>query len=362
MTPDHLHHRLVTSRDLGSRRSKGPEHTRKKVDIAPGETLRLCHIEGAGRVVRFWVTLPVVGLGRVLERAVLRMYWDGEESPSVEVPLGAFFGATFGKPRHLVSDRLVIAGGAYVCRFEMPFNTGAIIEIQNDSTHPIRYLFFQIGYLVEPPRDAPRPTFHAQFRREAPAAPRRPFTVLSARGRGWLAGVRMDLQNRTWWLKPPLREIFLPRGFGLGILEGWETITVDGDAEASLTGTGVEDYFSCGFYFKGAPVCTPTHGCTERSLLLGRASAYRFHVDDPIHFRESLQFTLDHGIENGMAADCCSVAYWYQDEPHEPHPPLPPAGERHLAFPWASLAQWLLCLAVPLLVLAAIGYALYALS
>lgn len=361
MTFDRGQYRLVTSRDLGSRRSTGSDHARKKVDISAGEVLRLCQIEGAGRIVRFWATLPVTGRGSVLKSAVLRMYWDGEETPSVEAPLGDFFGATFGKPRHLVSERLIVAGGAYLSRFEMPFNTGAVIEIWNDSTQPLRDLFFQIGYYVEAARAAREPTLHAQFRREAPTAPGKPCSVLRARGTGWLAGLRIDIQNRAWWLKLPLREMFLPRGFGLGILEGWETITIDDDQGSSLVGTGMEDYFSGGFYFKGAPFCTPTHGCTEVSFLVGRVSGYRFHVDDPIHFQKSIDVTFDHGFGNSMTADYCSVAYWYQYEPHEPHPPLPPGHARHLDFPWTNPSQWALCIIVLPLVAGAITYAIRAL-
>ncbi|MEZ4298535.1 MAG: DUF2961 domain-containing protein [Polyangiaceae bacterium] len=121
-----------------------------------------------------------------------------------------------------------------------------------------------------------------------------------------------------------------------------------------MTGTGLEDYFSAGFYFKGAPFCTPTHGCTARSLLLARASAYRFHTDDPIAFEESLDFTLDHGLHNTMAADCTMVAYWYQREPHDAYPPLPPADQRGLAFPWKNLVQVMLCVGIPLVVVAGV--------
>src|SRR5262245_64482279 len=103
MTLHHRRYRLVTSRDAGPSDPEGSHHARKEVDIPPGEALRLCRIEGAGRIVRFWLTLPLFGQRHVLKAAVLRMYWDGEKAPSVEVPLGDFFGAAFGKPRPLVS-------------------------------------------------------------------------------------------------------------------------------------------------------------------------------------------------------------------------------------------------------------------
>lgn len=357
MKGHHPRYRLVTSRGLGSTGADALHDTRKQVRLPPGQTLQLCRLEGAGRIVRFWMTLPVLLNRSALKDAVVRMYWDGEQSPSVEVPLGDFFGATFGRPAHLVSDRVVIAGGAYLCRFEMPFNQGALVEITNDSRRAIRDLFFQIGYYEEPQRTEPEPTLHAQFRRERCTRDGEPFEVLHARGSGWFAGMRMDVQSRAWWLEPPFREIPLPRGFGLGVLEGWETIVVDGDTVTPITGTGAEDYFSGGFYFKGAPFCTPTHGCTHRSFLTGRASAYRFHVDDPIYFNESIDVAMDHGLRNSMACDYCAVAYWYQREPHAPFPALPPVGARSFDFPLRNLLQWFILAVLPLAVLGLAAYA-----
>ncbi|MBW1878720.1 MAG: DUF2961 domain-containing protein [Deltaproteobacteria bacterium] len=326
----------MTSRDLD------PARRRKALVIEAGQTQTLCRLTGAGSITRFWMTLPLTGQGPVLKDAVLRVYWDGESDPSIETPLGDFFGASFGRPRRLVSAHLVITGGAYLCRFEMPFNTGARIEVENQGSRPLRHLFFQVGYLEEPARTTPVPTLHAQYRREDPTTSGRSFAVLEARGEGWLAGLKMDLQCREWWLRPPLADLFLPRGFGLGILEGWETMVVDGDGANALCGTGTEDYFSGGFYFLGRPFCTPTHGCTHLGLLTGRVSAYRLHLDDPIHFEQSLDIGLDHGLENSMAGDFTSVAYWYQQEPHHPFPALPPAAERRPGMPWKNIAQWAL--------------------
>ena len=68
--------------------------------------------------------------------------------------------------------------------------------------------------------------------------------ALEAEGTGWFAGLKLDVQNRSWWLKPPLRHIALPRGLGLGLLEGWETIVVDNDDATPIKGTGAEDYVS----------------------------------------------------------------------------------------------------------------------
>jgi hypothetical protein len=148
----------------------------------------------------------------------------------------------------------------------MPFNTEAKIEIRNDSSTLIRNLFFQIGYYEENARTEVEPTFHAQYRRTNPTSSES-VPLLEARGKGWLAGVKLDIQNREWWLKPPLREIFLPRGFGLGLLEGWETIVVDG-AEP-IVGTGAEDYFSGGLLLQRRALLHADTRMHEAKLLDG---------------------------------------------------------------------------------------------
>src|SRR5262249_906673 len=147
--------------------------------------------------VRIWFTTPVLGRASILRDLVLRAYWDGEATPSVECPLGDLFGAAFGLPRPFVSARLVIAGGGYPCRFEMPFNARAIVEIENQSPAPVRNFFFQIGFYREREPSAHLQTFHAQWRRERPTTPGRPHRVLEARGRGRFVGLKLDAQNRS---------------------------------------------------------------------------------------------------------------------------------------------------------------------
>lgn len=328
-------YRLVTSRD-------SIRAGQKYVEVAAGAAFTLARLEGRGRIVRLWLTLPLIGQRWALRDAVLKMYWDGEAEPSVEVPLGDFFGAAFGKPQRLVSERLLVVGGAYVCRFEMPFNDGARIELVNQGARPLRTLFFQLGYYEEAGRQEREATLHAQFRSGHCRGGGPPFVALEAIGQGHLAGLRLEMQNQSWWLKPPLSAIALPRGFGLGLLEGWENIEVDGDAAATLSGTGAEDYFSGGFYFLGGPLCTPTYGCTVRSFWSGRAAAYRLHTDDPIPFARSLRVSFEHGLENSLTGDYSSVAYWYQHEPHAPFPALANPIGRRPRLPWMSPLQWFL--------------------
>jgi hypothetical protein len=119
---------------LSTSRQGAEQLAQKAVSLAPGQSVTLCDATGSGRVVRLWCTLPLWGRRAALNQLVLRAFWDGEVTPSIDVPVGAFFGASFGQPRRLISSRLVVAGGAVVSRFEMPFNSGARLEVVNDST------------------------------------------------------------------------------------------------------------------------------------------------------------------------------------------------------------------------------------
>lgn len=336
-------YRQTTSLEIGQPDGSPFDGVRKAITVSAGSTVSLARLSGAGRIVRFWLTLPLVGQRAALKNIALRMFWDGELEPSVEAPLGDFFGASFGKPRTLISKFFTILGGGYLCRMVMPFNSGARIELRNDGPIPIKSVFYQLAYLDEPERTAPEPTLHAQYRRVVSSEGSGPIELVHAIGKGRFAGLCLNVENRSWWLKPPWALIALPRGFGLGLLEGWETIIVDDDVEGALVGTGAEDYFSSGFYFKGAPFCAPMHGCTFRSFLQGRASAYRFYDEhDAIHFDDSFAFLLDHGLKNQMAGVYDSTVYWYQSEPHASFPSMPTLAERRQRTPWSNPMQWLL--------------------
>jgi hypothetical protein len=133
--------------------------------------------------------------------------------------------------------------------------------------------------------------------------------------------------NRLKEDKNPLGALF-PEMFGMGMLEGWERITVDGESTPSVSGTGTEDYFNSGFYFSNGTYSAPHWGCTVRSYLESRCAAYRFHINAPIPFRQSIIVAMDHGYTNQVQADYQSVAYWYQSEPHAAFPALPAVAQR----------------------------------
>ena len=142
--------------------------------------------------------------------------------------------------------------------------------VENQSNSRLRLLFFQIGYYEDQAVLRGTPTFHVQWRRQNPTVAGQPFVALSAKGEGTLVGVKADIQNRSWWLRPPISKIFFPRGLGLGLLEGPESIHIDEEETPGVVGTGTEDFFLGGWYFKGGAFNAPTHGVTLRSFVAGR--------------------------------------------------------------------------------------------
>jgi hypothetical protein len=335
----------------------------KSVQIAPDETYTLAEIEGAGTIVRIWMTTtqPMPGIPYNFNHyLVLRFYWDGEETPSVEVPFGDFFGVPWGKYRHYIAEPLSCTSGGYNCQFPMPFSQGCRIEVVNQAPAPCHMFFFQIQYLELAEQTSPL-RFHAQWRRENPTQYRVPYRVLEAEGTGHFAGMHLWMQKSGLWLDPkqmfsqlketgnPLSLLF-PEAAGMGMLEGWESIYVDGEESPSIPGTGNEDYFNSGFYFSKGPYSAPHWGCTVRSYVTSRCAAYRFHIVDPIPFKQSIIVDMDHGYTNQVQTDYSSVAYWYQIEPHATFPPLPlvtqrlptPTNQNSLQFAILTSPIWLL--------------------
>lgn len=301
----------------------------KCVDIQPGARHTAACLEGPGLITRIWMTVPRRANPGVLRNLVLRMYWDDETEPSVLTPVGDFFGTTFSRPRDYSSAYLAITSGAYNCFFPMPFNKRALITLENQSRATVRMLFYQVTYL-ELKRELPpvTPYFHCLWHRESAHRGDPPYTILDARGRGCYIGCHLNMQGRgyPWRLNPV--HVQLPEGFGMGMLEGWERIWIDGAREPDVHGTGGEDYFNGAWYFTRVPSLSLTHGVTQRRYDLRRVSCYRFHVEMPVWFERSIRVTIDHGLDNRLPADIDGTSYWYQGEPHRSYPTLPEACER----------------------------------
>lgn len=282
------------------------------IAISPGKTAVIASIKGPGMIVGFWFTI-MSSDEHFLRRILLRAYWDDETTPSVEVPVGDFFGTGFAY-KHYLTPWLGMSSGGYYCYFPMPFAKAARMEIVNQTGEEIQSFYYHINWrsLGEAP-GADMGYFHASWRREPRTRSAKPFVILEAKGRGHLVGVNMSMQGYD---------------NGMQYLEGDELVTVDGEKAPSIRGTGTEDYFNGGWYFNKGEFAAPYHGLILKDDTLNRIAAYRFHVQDAISFTSSLQFSIEHGDQNAEVADYSSTAYWYQLEPHAPFPVMAPPSAR----------------------------------
>ena len=279
------------------------------VAIAPGQTVTLVDHEGAGVVRRWWLTIAPRDHRELQRKLIVRAYWDGETTPSVEVPVSDFFGMGFGEWHDYVSLPLSMTSGGYTSYWAMPFGRRARITVENGASVAVERFYFNVDIETRPTPPAESLYFHAQFRR-ATTVRGTPVTILETTGRGHYVGTLLSMQPR--------------RGNGLGYLEGNERVFVDGEATPSIIGTGTEDYFNSGWYYDTGIFSAPYHGVTVKDTVLGRINTYRWHVEDPIPFRTGLRFEIEHGGSNDAPnVDYTSVAYWYQTHPRPPFPALP---------------------------------------
>lgn len=284
------------------------------VNVSPGEKVTLMDVKGAGVITNFWLTIDKTNDdnagGYPMRNIVLRMYWDGEKSPSVEAPVGDFFGVGFAKYVHYASLLIGMSSGGFYSYFPMPFAKSARIEIENLMGDSVA-LWYSAGY--QEVKKLPKNTlyFHAKFNRVKKTKRKENYVILDAKGAGQFAGCVLSMQAYQ-------KEHFL-------FLEGDEFISVDDDKTPSILGTGTEDYFLSGFYFNKGTFAAPFHGLTIKDKEKSRISVYRFRVSDAIPFKKSFHFEIEHGLTwaHGVSSDYSSVAYWYQSEPHaEFAPPI----------------------------------------
>jgi hypothetical protein len=320
--------RLTQAKDYVLKRASSYDRTGGNADyrtIAPGETLKLMDEAGPGVISHVWITIASPETYH-LKKLVLRMYWDGETSPSVEAPVGDFFGLGLGNYFLYQSTPLAVGSDkALNSFFPMPFQNQARITVTNEGREKVAAFYFNIDYRALS-KSLPADTlyFHAQYRQATPCKPIKSnglnvegqdnYVWMEATGRGHFVGVTMSVMENAdgWWG------------------EGDDMFFVDGEKTPSINGTGSEDYFLGAWDFSGGPFSYALFGAPVRGQELAgeRWSVYRFHIDSPITFTQSLRATIEHGHANDRADDYYSVAYWYQTEPHAEFPPLPPVEER----------------------------------
>lgn len=285
------------------------------VMLPPASVTTVMDVEGPGTIRHIWITLAE-GFYRDV---ILRIYWDDQEHPSVETPIGDFFCNSWKQRTNVLSLPInVNPSGAFNCYFPMPFRRRARVTVEN--RHPaerVPHFFYAINY-EQGAVGEDAAYFHARFNRTNPLPYGTDYTILDGvRGRGHYVGTYMAWQqnNGGWW--------------GEGEFKAF----LDGDGEfPTICGTGAEDYFGGAWCF-GALYSAPFLGYPQgpqdgRSAPGARHGLYRFHVMDPIHFQRDLRITIqalgwrDGGRYLPGQDDMASVAYWYQTLPHAPFPPL----------------------------------------
>lgn len=311
------------------------------IDIAPGATFTLGESVGPGVIRHMWMT---IGGGVDYRSAILRMYWDGEASPSVETPVGDFFASGWGRNNEPSINSQVIAvnpGSGLNSFWPMPFRKRFRMTLENRGKAPLR-IYYAINYAEGPvPPDAAY--FHAQFRMVDHVKTGEDYTLLDGvRGKGQYVGTYLS------------HGAFSPGWWG----EGEVKFYIDGDKDyPTIAGTGEEDYF-LGSYsyvrreadgkrrevnystaFAGFYALKPMEPSSTEFLtgVERRYGEYRWHIPDPIRFDRNLRVTIQNlgwsgvspatpfgnGVYQPLHDSLASVAYWYQREPHAPFPGLP---------------------------------------
>lgn len=312
--------------------------------IRAGECVTLAEINGPGIIQHIWITVTDRTSDRnryILRDLVLRMYWDDEESPSVESPLGDFFCCGFGESYQVNSMPVVVnPTRGFNCYFPMPFAKKARITLENQCDEDIPAFFYQIDFCLEKFQVENMGYFHAQWRRQRITEKARDYVILdNVTGKGQYVGTYLALTTlERYW-------------YGEGEIKFY----LDGDEEyPTICGTGTEDYFGGAWSFasqeEGRTVestfCTPflgypyysnhdkgIHNDYHMDDIMPQRSFYRWHIMDPILFEKDLRVTIQQiGVYHGglfeRQDDVATVAYWYQREPHHNFEKMPERKER----------------------------------
>lgn len=356
--------RIGRSKRISSWDKTGANHD--WIPFEPRERKILAEVSGAGCIRHIWFTIN--HRDRLyLRKMVLRAWWDGENTPSIETPVGDFFcighgiaksfqNAVFNTVTSVNNESCLGGGVALNCYFPMPFEIGMRIEIENESDERCDSFYYYVDYEELDHLEEGMLRFHAQYRQEMPTkveggtiasrgenywmymekknlTGRENYVILEAKGTGHYVGCNLSIHN----IDPTVHikrfgdeELKVPELTWWG--EGDDMFFIDGESwPPSLHGTGSEDYFTQAwgmhdhaYLYAGVSIYEHDPRFPERHA----TTCYRLHLLDPVIFQKSILFSIEHGHANLQQNDYSSVAYWYQTEPHAAFPILPPAEER----------------------------------
>ena len=310
-----------------------------RYQIAPAATQVVFDSKGPGVITHIWFTIAAQQSIHHLKEIVLRAHWDDEPKPSIETPIGDFFGLNLGQYFVYESAFLNCSSiRALNCYLAMPFRRSARMTVTNEGKNPVGAFYVNIDYQLVAALPDDALYLHAQYRQAQPNTAttndwrtnadankllnpdgKLNYVFCEARGRGHLLGVTLGiLQNQEFWAG-----------------EGDDMIFVDDEATPAIVGTGSEDYFCGAWNFGGRDTAVPfAHACNGAPYMVstehvgGRYCVYRWHQDNPVTFTKYLRHTMEHGHANHRADNFYSCCYWYQTEPHLDFPALPAAEAR----------------------------------
>jgi hypothetical protein len=298
-----------------------PATKSKTVRVRRGERVTAGEAEGPGYVAKLWITFPgwfwqhwspdSPVSQTILKTLVMRVYFDGEEQPQVAAPVGDFFGLGLCEVRSFASQYLGMSSGGFYCSFPMPFRRSVRFEFENLDREVDTEVFLNAVVQSTGPLPEGTPYFHAQFRTGKNSGPE-PLVIAEAEGKGRYAGCILSCQGE--------------KSNYLSFLEAPEHVYLDEEWDSPrIVGTGLEDYFLGGWYFREGEFTGPHHGVPVKDALRSSVAMYRIHDLDAIHFNRRLRFTF----ENPWSADRLqpffhsSVAFLYLDSPAAA-PAIPP--------------------------------------
>lgn len=320
---------LTTLKDFRAERASSnnpdPESNDDSWRPIAGETVTLADLAGPGVVTHLWVTVAAneYGWPRLLR---LRVYYDGSSTPSVDCPLGDFFGVGLGleRPVESMMVRDSSSGRSRNAYWQMPFAKRIRITVTNEGRRRVSNLYFHVDWKRVPALPPATAYFHARYRQALPTEPGTPYEIFSVRGRGHYVGTVFSVvQNEAGW-------------FG----EGDERFYADAVTKPDIEGTGTEDYFNDAWSFRVATGLYTGVPVADGTGVGARMSAYRWHIVDPVPFRTSLRLDIEHRgwtyNADGSVRSAfeerrdlfSSVAFWYQDGLASNQPEVPYGSRR----------------------------------
>lgn len=298
------------------------ERRSKTKYIPRGERVAIGEVSGRGFIANLWMTFPgwfwqhwntsAPISQTILKTLILRIYWDGAAKPAIESPVGDFFGIGLCEVASFASRYFGMSSGGFFCKFPMPFRKGFRIEVENTDEHVDTDVFMNVLYQLDDTLPDDCGYLHAQFHTGKKKGPE-PVRIAECNGRGLFAGCALSMQGEE-------------RNY-LSFLEAPEYIYVDDDWEKPrIVGTGLEDYFLGGWYFREGTFAGPTHGVPVKDTLNASIAMYRVHELDAIQFtkRFKMDFVNPWDPDRLKPFVHSSAAFLYLDSPEGCAPPLPP--------------------------------------